>query len=241
MAFVVLLGGLGAWKVMDMAEQKHKVPREAKSVNYVRRAMDPVTVDKALAPGQGGSKAAPKNLQGTYSGTGASRRNARNHLAIRGFVPDKRGSLNARERLLNLYGAVGYSELNSEQKGKNVILQGKSIPIGDDYKSPISQFAGISAVDEGMMRIMYEQQQWKYGPLKKAGAVSLPVRPEYLQYSTINQTLAPDLMALQRQKRGILNSAFRPDVLPYVSPTSVTNRVDENEGSWGYDTYKVHM
>jgi hypothetical protein len=241
MAFLAILGGLGAWKVMDVAEQRHQTPRAAKSVNYVRRAMDPVTVDKALSPGQNGSKAAPKNLQGTYAGTGAARRNARNHLAIRGYVPDKRGVLNARDRLHNIYNVTGYSELNSEQKGKNVVLQGKSIPIGDDYKPQIPQFAGISSVDEGMMRIMYEQQQWKYGPLKKAGAVEMPVRPTYLNYSTINQTLSPDLLALQSKKRGILNSAFRPEVLPYVAPTGVQNRIDGNEGSMGYGYKKVHM
>jgi hypothetical protein len=241
MALLVILGGMGAWKAMDVAEQRHQTPRAAKAVNYTRRAMDPVTVDKALAPGQNGSKAAPKNLQGSYAGTGASRRNARNHLAIRGYVPDKRGRLNARDRLRNLYSVTGYSELNSEQKGKNVVLQGKSIPIGDDYKPQTPQFVGITSVDEGMTRIMYEQQQYKYGPLKKAGRVEHPVRGAYLNYSTINQTLSPDLLALQRKKRGILNSAFRPEVLPSIAPTSVENRIDENEGTWGYGYRKVHM
>ena len=240
-AVLVIAGGLAAYKIMDKAEKRHQTPKKAKAVNYTRRGFDPVTVDKALAPGQNGSKAAPKNLQGTYAGTGASRRNKRDHLAIRGFVPDKRGVLSARDRLNNIYQATGYSELNSEQKGKNVILQGKSIPIGDDYKPQTPQLVGITSVSEGMARTMYEQQQWKFGPLKKAGAVELPVKPTYLKTSTINQTLSPDLIALQNKKRGILNSAFRAESMPYISPTSVENRTDENEGTWGYGYRKVHM
>lgn len=240
-ASVLVLGGaIGAYLLMDRAEQIHYRPREARAVNYTRRALDPVTVDKALAPGQNGSKAAPKNLQGMYAGTGASRRNKRNHLAIRGYLPDIRGDLSARDRFQNLYQAVGYSELNSEQKGKNTVLQGKSIPIGDDYKPQIPQFVGITSVNEGMARIMYEQQQYKYGPLKKAGAVELPVSPVYLQTSTINQTLSPDLHALQAQQRGILNSAFTDQYLPFISPTEVENRQDYlTQG--GSNVYQVHM
>jgi hypothetical protein len=203
--------------------------------------MDPVAVDKALAPGQNGSKAAPKSLQGTYSGTGASRRNKRNHLAVRGHVPDKNGRLTSWDRLQNLYNATGYSELNSEQKGKNVVLQGKSIPIGDDYKPQIPQLVGLTSVDEGMMRTMYEQQQYKFGPVKKAGQVSLPVSPAYLHTSQINQTLRPDMVMLRSRQRGIQNSAFRGPSMARVGPTSVMNRTDENEGSWGAGYRRVHM
>jgi len=241
MAVFILAGAGAVYALMDKAEQVHYRPREAKSVEYTRRAMDPVTVDKALAPGQNGSKAAPKNLQGTYAGTGASRRNRRNHLAVRGYLPDIRGNLNAKDRLHNLYAATGYSELNSEQKGKNVVLQGKSIPIGDDYKPQIPQLVGITSVDEGMMRTLYEQQQYKYGPLKKAGTVELPVSPIYLNTSTINKTLRPDLVGLQTQQRGILNSAFREDNMPFISATPVRNREDENMGGYSYVPNMVHL
>lgn len=241
MALLVLAGAAGLYVLMDKAEQVHYRPRESKAVEYTRRAMDPVTVDKALAPGQNGSKAAPKSLQGTYAGTGASRRNRRNHLAIRGYLPDIRGNLSARDRLHNLYSATGYSELNSEQKGKNVVLQGKSIPIGDDYKPLTPQFVGITSVSEGMMRTMYEQQQFKYGPLKKAGAVALPVSPIYLHTSAINQTLRPDLVGLQTQQRGILNSAFQAESLPFISPTEVKNREDQNLMGYYGAPQMVHM
>ena len=162
---VAILGGLLVTaKCLTSMEKIHYRQRK-KAAEVSRRAADPVTLDKGASPGLSGFQPAPQSLRGTYAGLGASQRNTRDHHSIRGLIQSKDPGLTIQDRLNRITMQEGLGQMNSKAKVYKMFGQGRSFPIGNDYKPITTQLSYNTSVSAGMLGQQQRAQRKKHGDM----------------------------------------------------------------------------
>lgn len=162
---VAILGGLLVTaKCLTSMEKIHYRQRK-KAAESSRRAADPVTLDKGVSPGLSGFQPAPQSLRGMYAGLGASQRNTRDHHSIRGLIQSQDPDLTLQQRLHRITAQEGLGQMNSKAKVYKLFGQGRSFPIGDDYKPITTTLSYNTSVSSGMMSQVQRTQRKKHGDM----------------------------------------------------------------------------
>lgn len=152
---LVLSKGLGNMKKAHERERK-------RGAEISRRAADPITLDKGVAPGVSGAQPAPQSLRGMYAGLGASQRSTRDHHMIRGLIQSKSPQLDVNERLSRIQKQEGYGQTNKTARMIHMFGQGRAHNVGNDYKPITAQLAGNTSVSSGMMSNVHQSMKKYY-------------------------------------------------------------------------------
>ncbi len=160
---VVVFGGLvGALYMVSMLKEQHERKRVVPIDKSSRRAVDPVTVDKATSTSYSNNVAAPQNLRGLYAGTGSSQRNKNEVHAERTVVQPKDGRVE--NRLANVKKQVDMGKGLSNRKVTELFGQGRPVNIGNDYKPITARLKGMNSVSIGMAAAYRRMQDTLTGP-----------------------------------------------------------------------------